>query len=134
MCLLLIKFGGNDTDDRLSDQDGDPDAPFHRPKKTKGNPKANKRNVPALKAELKALLAEPLMARGVSARYPTSGSKIIVDDLVNATGQCIAPRNVLVLMIGHGNLLGASTTKAYDEVHKARPKSLVLKRKRAVKA
>ena len=43
--------------------------------------------MPELKAELKALLAEPLMARGVSARYPTSGSKVIVDDLLKNTGE-----------------------------------------------
>ncbi|KAK7044735.1 ATP-dependent RNA helicase MAK5 [Favolaschia claudopus] len=35
-----------------------------------------------LKAELKRLLAQPLIARGVSIRYITSGSKPIVDDLL----------------------------------------------------
>lgn len=42
--------------------------------------------MPVLKAQLKGLLAEPLLARGVSARYPTSGSKVIVDDLIAASG------------------------------------------------
>jgi ATP-dependent RNA helicase DDX24/MAK5 len=37
----------------------------------------------ALKAELKVLLAQPLIARGVSARYITSGSLCIVDDIIN---------------------------------------------------
>jgi hypothetical protein len=36
----------------------------------------------ALKAELKALLAQPLIARGVSTRYITSGSTPIVDDII----------------------------------------------------
>lgn len=70
---------------RLSEEDGDPDAPFAQKKKRKGN--RTRRSVPELKAELKALLAEPLMARGVSARYPTSGSKVIVDDLLKNTGE-----------------------------------------------
>ena len=39
-----------------------------------------------LKAELKTLLKEPLVARGVSAKYPTSGSKVIIDDLLAAAG------------------------------------------------
>ena len=59
-------------------------------------------NVASLKAQLAARLAEPLMARGVSVRYPTSGSNIIVDDLLTQTG--------------HGTLLGARTGKAWDDV------------------
>jgi len=35
-----------------------------------------------LKARLKEMLAEPLIARGVLARYITSGSRPIVDDLL----------------------------------------------------
>ncbi|CAE6433126.1 unnamed protein product [Rhizoctonia solani] len=37
-----------------------------------------------LKLELKELLSEPLVARGISRRYITSGSRSIADDLVNA--------------------------------------------------
>ena len=40
----------------------------------------------ALKAELKALLAQPLVARGVSTRYITSGVRSIADDFV--AGEC----------------------------------------------
>ncbi|KAI0738963.1 DEAD-domain-containing protein [Daedaleopsis nitida] len=36
----------------------------------------------ALKAELKAMLAQPLVARGVSTRYITSGVRSIADDMV----------------------------------------------------
>ena len=67
---------------RLSDPE-DTDLPFH----TKGRP-SSRRTVKAegLKAELKTLLKEPLVARGVSAKYPTSGSKVIIDDLLAAAG------------------------------------------------
>ena len=66
----------------LSDPE-DTDLPFH----TKGRP-SSRRTVKAegLKAELKTLLKEPLVARGVSAKYPTSGSKVIIDDLLAAAG------------------------------------------------
>ena len=48
---------------RLSDPE-DPDLPYHRDRKTRPGKTVNPE---ALKAELKALLREPLMARGVSA-------------------------------------------------------------------
>ena len=35
-----------------------------------------------MKAELKHLLSQPLIARGISTRYLTSGSRPIVDDLL----------------------------------------------------
>ncbi|KIM46997.1 hypothetical protein M413DRAFT_267423 [Hebeloma cylindrosporum] len=35
-----------------------------------------------MKAELKHLLSQPLLAKGISARYITSGSRPIVDDLL----------------------------------------------------
>jgi ATP-dependent RNA helicase DDX24/MAK5 len=37
----------------------------------------------ALKAQLKDMLAQPLVARGISTRYITSGSRPIVDDLLS---------------------------------------------------
>lgn len=46
--------------------------------------KKNSAKVQQLKSELKELLSEPLVARGISRRYITSGSRAIVDDLVNA--------------------------------------------------
>ncbi|WVO14692.1 hypothetical protein L204_102330 [Cryptococcus depauperatus] len=84
----------------LDNEADDPDAPFYKPKKTDRS--KGKINVESLKRELKELLGEKLVARGVSLRYPTSGSKVIVDDLIKSTG--------------HQALLGASTRKAYDEV------------------
>jgi hypothetical protein len=44
----------------------------------------------ALKAELRDLLSEPLVAKGISTRYITSGSAPIVDDLL--AGECESSR------------------------------------------
>ena len=48
--------------------------------------KAANAKMATLKAELKALLAQPLVARGVSTRYITSGVRSIADDFV--AGEC----------------------------------------------
>ncbi|KAG5637020.1 hypothetical protein H0H81_006055 [Sphagnurus paluster] len=63
--------------DYLSDDDEE--KPSTQKRKAKDSKNA------ALKAELKHLLSLPLIARGVSAKYITSGSRPIVDDLI--TGQ-----------------------------------------------
>jgi len=63
----------------LSDDHADHDLALQPKKKGKTGKVEN------LKAELREMLAEPLIARGVSARYPTSGSKIIIDDLIMST-------------------------------------------------
>ncbi|KAA1472454.1 DEAD-domain-containing protein [Dentipellis sp. KUC8613] len=49
---------------------------------TKSKIKARNAKVAGLKAELKELLSQPLVARGVSTRYITSGSRPIVDDIL----------------------------------------------------
>ncbi|KAH9941652.1 DEAD-domain-containing protein [Epithele typhae] len=59
-----------------SDLASDDDAP------SKQRIKAGAAKVAALKAELKAMLAQPLVARGVSTRYITSGMHSIADDMV----------------------------------------------------
>lgn len=56
--------------------DSDEEKPSNQKRKAKDLKNAN------LKAELKQLLAQPLVARGVSTRYITSGSRSIVDDLI----------------------------------------------------
>ncbi|KAF8186951.1 P-loop containing nucleoside triphosphate hydrolase protein [Mycena galopus ATCC 62051] len=56
--------------------DSDEDKPANQKRKAKDLKNAG------LKAELKRLLAQPLVARGVSTRYITSGSRPIVDDLL----------------------------------------------------
>ncbi|KAJ7682954.1 P-loop containing nucleoside triphosphate hydrolase protein [Mycena rosella] len=60
--------------------DSDEEKPSNQKRKAKDLKNAN------LKAELKRLLAQPLVARGVSTRYITSGSRPIVDDLI--AGEC----------------------------------------------
>lgn len=50
--------------------------------------KASNAKTAALKAELKELLAQPLIARGVSTRYITSGSRPIVDDVMAGDRTC----------------------------------------------
>jgi ATP-dependent RNA helicase DDX24/MAK5 len=46
--------------------------------------KKNSAKVQQLKSELKGLLSEPLIARGISRKYITSGSRAIADDIINA--------------------------------------------------
>ncbi|KAE9408744.1 DEAD-domain-containing protein [Gymnopus androsaceus JB14] len=48
--------------------------------------KAKEAKAAGLKAQLKQMLAQPLIARGISAKYITSGSNPIVDDLI--AGDC----------------------------------------------
>jgi ATP-dependent RNA helicase DDX24/MAK5 len=60
--------------------DSDEEKPANQKRKAKDLKNA------AAKAQLKRLLAQPLVARGVSTRYITSGSTPIVDDLL--AGEC----------------------------------------------
>lgn len=71
-------------------------------KPSKFQKKRSDAKVVSLKAELKALLSKPLLARGISARYITSGSRSIVDDLIEG--------NV------HESMLGLKRTEAGDDV------------------
>ncbi|KAF8708201.1 DEAD protein, partial [Rhizoctonia solani] len=64
--------------------------------------KKNFAKVQKLKLELKELLSEPLVAKGISRRYITSGSRSIADDLVNA-------RN-------HKKMLGVPNVSAGEDV------------------
>ncbi|THH32784.1 hypothetical protein EUX98_g1413 [Antrodiella citrinella] len=65
-----------DSDMGLSSDDDSNAVPSKHQKKTASMKTAG------LKAELKQLLAQPLIARGVSTRYITSGSRPIVDDMI----------------------------------------------------
>lgn len=70
-----------------------------------GNGKANNekdRQVKALKMQLSDLLSQPLMARGISAKFITSGSRPIVDDLLRGEN--------------HDTLLGLKVVAAQDDV------------------
>ncbi|KAF9077000.1 P-loop containing nucleoside triphosphate hydrolase protein [Rhodocollybia butyracea] len=53
---------------------------------TKHQRKTQQAKIAGLKAQLKQMLSQPLIARGISAKYITSGSNPIVDDLVS--GEC----------------------------------------------
>ena len=53
---------------------------------TKHQQKAAGAKVAGLKAQLKMMLAQPLIARGVSTRYITSGVRSIADDMI--AGEC----------------------------------------------
>ena len=53
---------------------------------TKRRKKTMNAKTASLKAELKQLLAQPLIARGISTRYITSGSRPIVDNMI--VGDC----------------------------------------------
>lgn len=81
----------------------------------------------AKRAELKALLAQPLVARGISARYLTSGSKSIADDLINSSSvlflMALLNRVGLTSQLSdHQNMLGVPTGTARDDVVKTRTK------------
>ncbi|KZP15440.1 DEAD-domain-containing protein [Athelia psychrophila] len=66
--------------DFVSDDEDDQDRP------TKFKVKSRNVRTAAMKAELKRMLAVPLIAKGVSTRYITSGTRPIVDDLIS--GAC----------------------------------------------
>ncbi|KAF8505085.1 ATP-dependent RNA helicase [Hysterangium stoloniferum] len=69
-----------------------------------------------LKAELKQALSQPLVARGVSAKYITSGTRRVVDDLVEGAN--------------HETMLGLQKMKAGSEVVRQKKKSGHTKRTR----
>ena len=69
------------------------------------------------------LLRQPLMARGVSAKYPTSGSRTVIDDLLRDDSESDGTEpcqwevvNRQALLTDHPVMLGASTAKAFEDV------------------
>jgi ATP-dependent RNA helicase DDX24/MAK5 len=74
---------------RLSDGEYDADLPYHQPNKGRSanSRKTSSIKLVSLKNELRQMLSEPLMARGISAKYPTGGSKVVVDELIKQTGE-----------------------------------------------
>ena len=74
----------------------------------------------SLRAELKALLAQPLLARGVSTRYVTSGSRAIVDDFIAGQGTSHVAvcghtyRSRLPLV--HSTMIGLKNTQAGEDL------------------
>lgn len=57
--------------------------------KSKSNRKAADAKTASLRAQLKQMLAQPLIARGISTRYVTSGSRPIVEDILAGTRKCL---------------------------------------------
>ncbi|CCM03264.1 uncharacterized protein FIBRA_05391 [Fibroporia radiculosa] len=80
--------------------------------RSKQKRRANDAKVAGMKAELKRLLAQPLVARGVSTRYITSGSVSIADEILAGEG--------------HEAMVGVRKAQAGSELVKA-------KRSRAMK-
>lgn len=52
----------------------------------------------ALKAELAELLYQPILARGISAKFITSGSRPIVDDLLRGDSMFHYSRSVVQIL------------------------------------
>jgi len=92
------------------DSDFISDADEENPAKQRRKAK-NAKNA-ALKAELNRLLSQPLIARGVSTRYITGGSRPIVDDLIGGEY--------------NETMLGSKKAEAGND--------LVVKKKRKIKA
>ncbi|KAI5122092.1 hypothetical protein M0805_002214 [Coniferiporia weirii] len=70
-----------DLDSDLEDKSSDEDAPMKKRKKANATQRTQ-----ALKAELKHLLSQRLVAQGVMKKYITSGARSVVSELLNADG------------------------------------------------
>ncbi|KIK56881.1 hypothetical protein GYMLUDRAFT_46776 [Collybiopsis luxurians FD-317 M1] len=83
---------------------------------SKRQQKANQAQTAALKAQLKQMLGQPIIARGISARYITSGSRSIVDELISGE------YNDKMLGVGihdaEGDLVGKKSKRKGKEVKK----------------
>ncbi|KAI9067845.1 DEAD-domain-containing protein [Trametes sanguinea] len=99
--------------DLASDDDDRSAAP------SKQKRKALSAKTAALKAELKAMLAQPLVARGVSTRYITSGVHSIADDLI--TGEY------------HENMVGLKKVQAGTDLVPAKARKKKAKAQAKVK-
>lgn len=87
--------------------------------------RASEGKLAALKAELNHALSKPLVARGVSLRYITSGTRAIADDLIAGNSKCslaVLLKGILTVYFykDHETMLGLSKLKAGAEVVKTR--------------
>ena len=87
-----------------------------------------------MKAELKHLLSQPLLAKGVSAKYLTSGTKDVVSSLLNSKGECLLPRMCTsfpcsYLYSGHEAMVGYAMEDARRDL--AQGKKSMLKKSKA---
>jgi len=101
---------------RPTDDDDDEDTRGHR-----GNAKSNAVKVANLKNELRALMAQPLVARGISSRYITGGSRKIVDALIQGTRE--SPLFFPFVLVLSSYLRRSSLTRVLRRVGSIRTRS-----------
>lgn len=79
-----------------------------------------------MKAELKHLLSQPLLAKGISARYITSGSRPIVDDLLAGEREfiiwTISYRGLSLYFLVNETMVGLKKAEAGSEMAVAKKK------------
>ena len=81
--------------------------------------KAHEAKLGELKAELKILLKQPLVARGVSTRYVTSGSNPIAHDMLAGECEWIDVPTTLFLsdsQTDHEGIIGVRKTEAGADI------------------
>ncbi|KAG1862732.1 ATP-dependent RNA helicase [Suillus subalutaceus] len=93
--------------DILSESDDESNPSKHRKKN-------NDAKMALLKAKLKELMSQPLLSRGVSTRYITSGSRPIADDIISGDV--------------HETMLGLKKSEAGDDLVAAAKRKLVHKK------
>lgn len=117
-----------DSDVMSASDDGDGEDAGGR---SKSKRKRSNAQAGALKAELRALLAQPVMARGVSAKYVTSGARAIAHDLVSGDGKRMrvsAGPSANGRSSAHDTLLGMKKADARSEViHRRKAKNVKTK-------
>jgi len=91
--------------------------------------KENDTKIAVLKAQLKELMSKPLLGRGVSTRYITSGSRPIADDIISGEGKSSNMQVLFRISLGvvHETMLGLKKSEAGDDL------VAVAKRKRVSK-
>jgi ATP-dependent RNA helicase DDX24/MAK5 len=99
--------------------------------------KAKDHKMQGMKAELKQLLSQPLIAKGVSTRYITSGSRSIVDDLLAGDRECHESNLQSTILINHSavndSMLGMKKAEAGSEMTIAKKKKKSQPKTTAVK-
>jgi ATP-dependent RNA helicase DDX24/MAK5 len=84
----------------------------HRKKKTDAK-------IAVLKTKLKELVSQPLLSRGVSTRYITSGSRPIADDIISGDGRSLGLKLsslFLLRCVVHETMLGLKKSEAGDDL------------------
>jgi len=110
---------------------------------SKRKDKAQAAKTAAMKSELKKLLAQPLIARGVSTRYITSGSRPIVDDIIAGDGEPLSCISQIMLLNSvqfvsfhrtcavHDSMLGLKKVQAGSDIVRTKIKKAVKPKKDA---